>query len=78
MIFDPIPIDFIKKLKDKAGVSLNDVLLTAWSHAVHQYCHHQKCPVLKQKGSNILHRTLMTYGFPNGTTSPAQALQNGW
>jgi len=78
IVFDPIPIDFVKKIKSKAGVSFNDVLLAAWSQAIHEFCIHQGCPVIKQKGRNAYCRALMTFGFPNNTSDPSLVLRNGW
>jgi hypothetical protein len=78
IIFDPIPIDFIKEIKSKANVSLNDVLLAAWSHAIREYCYSQKCPVIKSRGEKALCRATMTYGFPNGSSHPALAMRNLW
>ncbi len=76
IIFDPIPIEFVKKIKNKAGVSFNDVLLAAWSQAIREFCISQRCPVIKQ--SNACCRALMTFGFPNNETDPRLAVGNGW
>lgn len=80
VVFDPIPLDFVKEIKDSAGVSLNDVLLTAWTHAIYEYCHLQECLVVKGKKTNdILFRALMTVGFPHKKSSDsAEVMQNSW
>ena len=76
-MFDPIPLDFIKKIKDKAGTGLNSVLLAAWSHAVHEYCLIQECPLMKSKSKNLRFRALLTFGFPHKhSTDPFDVLEN--
>ena len=77
-MFDPIPLDFIKEVKDTAKVSLNDVLLGALSHAISEYCHSQNCPVIDKKGEKLLFRVLMPVGFPHKITNPADSLKNNW
>ena len=79
IIFDPIPLDFIKKIKDQAGVGLNSVLLAAWSHAVHEFCHIKECPLFKSKKENLRFRVLLTFGFPHKHKSdPMEILDNNW
>ena len=78
VVFDTVPLDFIKAIKNAAEVSLNDVLLTTWSRAVHEYCTIQKCPVLKEKGEKLLYRILMPFGFPHKNNDPVSALRNTW
>lgn len=78
LVFDKIPLDFIKALKNAAGITLNDVLLTTWSRTVHEYCTMQECPVLKKKGENLLYRTLLPFGLPNKSEDPELALRNTW
>ena len=77
-VFDTVPLDFIKAIKNAAEVSLNDVLLTTWSRAVHEYCAIQECPVLKEKGEKLLYRILMPFGFPHKNNDPVSALRNTW
>ena len=79
IIFKPIPLDFIKQIKDKARVSLNDVLLTIWSHAVHEYCNIRDCDIINNKKERILFRVMMTYGFAHKKNSDAaEAIRNQW
>ncbi len=78
MVFDPVPLDYVKAIKSAAGISLNDVLLSAWSRTVHEYCAIQNCPELKEKGEKLLYRVLMPVGFPNKSEDPVSALRNTW
>lgn len=78
IIFPPFPIDIIKKLKDKAGVSLNDVLLAVWSQTAEDYCKLHDCPILKKRGENVLNRCMMTYGFPEKSNDYENAIGNRW
>lgn len=65
IFLDPIPLDFIKELKTKAGVTLNDVLLAAYSQALNRICTEQGCGVLKRKKSKTQCRVLMPYAMPS-------------
>jgi diacylglycerol O-acyltransferase len=62
--FEPIPLHFVKDLKNAAGVSINDVIYTCLSQAVHDYLKEQDDPVLKAKGTSLLCRTLMPMALP--------------
>lgn len=64
VFIDPIPLDFVKELKAKAGVTLNDVLLAAYSQTLHRICTEQRCEVLKRKKSKTQCRVLMPYAMP--------------
>jgi hypothetical protein len=46
LLFPTIPLSFVKELKNAAGVTVNDVLMTATSQAIHDYCVQHKCPTL--------------------------------
>ena len=78
IVFDPIPLDFVKNVKDAAKVSLNDVLLGALSHAIDEYCRFQDCPVIEKKSEKLLFRVLMPVGFPHKTVNPTDSLRNKW
>jgi hypothetical protein len=52
IIFPRVPLDFVKKLKSAAGVTVNDIIMTAVSQAIHDYCVSQDCFVLAS-GNNI-------------------------
>ena len=64
VIFPTLPLDFIKQLKIAAGVTVNDILMTAVSQAIHDYCKEQNDTVLEEKGSQIQCRALLPVGFP--------------
>ena len=64
VIFPTVPLDFIKQLKSAAGVTVNDILMTAVSQAIHDYCKEQNDTVLEGKGSDIQCRALLPVGFP--------------
>ncbi len=65
VISEDIPLNFVKDIKNKANVSLNDVLLTAVSQAIHDFCIHHKCPVIQRFGEETTCRGLLMTGFPN-------------
>ena len=81
VIFPTIPLDFIKRLKTAAKVSVNDILMTAVSQAIHGYCEAQNDPVLAKKGPSIQCRALLPVGFPrspNELNDPGTAMRNIW
>ena len=78
VIFDSFPHSFVKAIKDKAGVSLNDVLVSALSQAIHEYCKHHKCPILEEYGEKTQGRALIVYAFPNRNDSKDTVIRNGW
>jgi NRPS condensation-like uncharacterized protein len=43
IIFPRAPLDFVKKLKSAAGVTVNDIIMTAVSQAIHDYSASQDC-----------------------------------
>ncbi len=64
--FEKISLKFVKKLKKKANVSLNDILMAALSQAIHDLCvDHQECPVIREMGEKTLCRALILSGFPS-------------
>jgi diacylglycerol O-acyltransferase len=52
IIFPNVPLDLIKNLKSAAGVTVNDIIMTAVSQAIHDYCTSQDCPVLLATASS--------------------------
>jgi len=78
LFFDPVPMSFIKDLKNKAGVSINDILLTLWSHTIHSFCDYHDCPVMTKLTEKVLCRALLTLAFPNSNFDKADALRNKW
>jgi len=77
--FEPVPLDFVKAMKTAANVSLNDVVYTCISQALHDYLMEQDDPALKEKGTDLLCRTLMALAFPpNAEADKATSLRNQW
>lgn len=79
--FVDTPIDFVKNMKTAANVTINDVLFTCLSQAIHEYLIREKCPVLKEQGTKLLCRSLMPIAFPQPThlrMDKEQALRNKW
>lgn len=81
VIFPTVPLDFVKKLKSAAGVTVNDILMTAVSQAIHDYCKSQGDEVLASKGSSIQCRGLLPVGFPRSQdelNDTYNAMRNMW
>ena len=77
--FEPVPLHFVKDLKNAAGVSINDVIYACLSQAVHDYLKEQDDPVLKAKGTSLLCRTLMPIALPGRKANDkATLLGNRW
>lgn len=81
VIFPTVPLQFIKDLKQSAGVTVNDILMAAVSHAIYAYCRLQKDSVLEAKKSGIQCRALLPVGFPrdqNELNDKSTAMKNLW
>ncbi|KAL3768781.1 hypothetical protein ACHAWU_006882 [Discostella pseudostelligera] len=81
IIFPTMPLEFIKQLKIAAGVTVNDILLTAVSQTIHDYCQFHNDAVLAKKGSAIQCRALLPVGFPRSTeelNDKYTAMRNLW
>ncbi|CAB9515820.1 expressed unknown protein [Seminavis robusta] len=64
VLFPTVPLKLIQSIKNTARVSVNDVIVTCLSQAIHDYCQEQNCPVLKQKGPNLQCRVLVASALP--------------
>lgn len=64
IIFDSIPLAFVKAIQKKASVTFNDVIVSALSQSIYDYCKDSNCPLIKKHGVNLRCRTAMTVGFP--------------
>lgn len=64
VIFPTVRFDFIKNLKNKAGVTVNDILYTATGGAIRRYCEKKGEKSDKQFASEVLSRCLMPVAFP--------------
>jgi hypothetical protein len=81
VIFPTIPLEFVKQLKTAANVTVNDLLMTAVSQAITDYCKSQNDAVLSEKGSSIKCRALLPVGFPRSPeelSDPGTAMRNIW
>jgi diacylglycerol O-acyltransferase / wax synthase len=82
ILFPTIRLDFIKRLKNKASVTINDLLFTVMSGAILRYCQAKEDPMLtgrsKQKVSN---RALIPLAFPRPSEELEDyhtAMRNKW
>jgi len=79
VMFDPIPLDFVKSLKNELGVSLNDIMITAISRAIRDYCLHRRCTVLQEKGAKVRCRTIINIAAPDESNDDKSCiLRNRW
>lgn len=79
MVFPTLPLDFVKAIKNAAKVSINDVLFTCLSQAIRDYLEEQECPVVKERGANLLCRALIAAVLPRPVRNAAtETLQNKW
>jgi hypothetical protein len=79
--FMDTPLDFVKEIKNAANVTINDVLYTCLSQAIHEYLVNEKCPVLVQHGSKLQCRALMPVAFPRSPEEmqdKEETLRNKW
>lgn len=78
IIFDQVPMDFVKAIKREAGISFNDVLVVALSQAIHDFCRHSDCAVIKKHGAKARCRAILTFGFPSNHEDLNDIIHNGW
>jgi len=81
ILFHNVPLEFIKELKNAAEVTVNDIILTALSQAIHDYCVKHDDPVLQKKGKRVRFRALMPVAFPRSDkdkSDPSRAMRNRW
>lgn len=81
LIFNTVPLDFIKDLKNASNVTVNDIMFTALSQAIHDYCQENNDGLIEKKGSKVQFRALMPIAFPRPqevTNDFSQALYNKW
>lgn len=60
----PMPLDFVKELKNAANVTINDVLYACLSQTINDYLVEQECPVFKARGNKLQCRALIPVGIP--------------
>lgn len=85
--FVPTSLEFVKKLKTAASspenggkkVTVNDVLFTVISQAIHDFLKEENDPVLESKKEQLRCRTLLPMALPRpSTTDKAKAMRNFW
>jgi hypothetical protein len=79
--FEPIPLEFVKRLKTAAGegVTVNDIMFTMISQAIHDYLEEEDDPLLKSKGEVLKCRALLPVAMPRTKTlEKARTLRNLW
>lgn len=80
IFFPTLKLQYIKDLKSKAGVTLNDVLLSATAGAIRRYCVAKSCSVVNDN-SPLLCRALMPFAFPRSpeeASCPSRGMRNYW
>jgi WS/DGAT C-terminal domain/Wax ester synthase-like Acyl-CoA acyltransferase domain len=81
VILPVVPLAFVKELKNAATVTVNDIVMTAVSQAIHDLCESQSCPVLLAKQGSLQSRALLPVALPRTAPDledPATALKNRW
>ena len=69
----------MKEIKNNACVTINDILTTALSQAIHHFCKHSDCQVLKNYGRKVRCRSLITFGFPSDQNADINdVVHNTW
>ena len=64
---------------NKNKVTFNDVLVTALSQSIHDFCKNQECEGLNKRGKGVRCRATMTFGFPSDESVDINdAIHNGW
>jgi len=74
-------VDFIKNLKNVAGVSFYDVVYTCFCRAIQDYLKLKSCPVFKAKKKNVKCRSLTPVSIPMSAdmrTDKARVIENQW
>jgi len=77
-----LKLDFVKKLKNAAGVTVNDVVLCGVTGALKRYCQARKDPAMSSEFSKKLQmRALIPVAFPRGREEQEDmdiAMSNKW
>ena len=82
VVFPTVKLDFIKSIKNKAHVTVNDVLLSAFTGAISKYCTKRGDPLMKgELAKKLINRCLMPVSLPRPLeqySDPITALRNYW
>lgn len=80
--FPTIKLDVVKAIKNKAKVTLNDVMMSLTSGVIHRYCEYRKDPLLTQTHKKTLqNRALVPFAFPRKPKEimdPHVGMRNNW
>lgn len=80
IVFPTVKLEFIKSIKNKAHVTVNDVLLSIFTGALWRYCENRKDPATQGKAAAKLStRCLMPVSLPRPSeqySNPVTALRN--
>lgn len=76
--FPSLHLEFVKSIKNAAGVTVNDVMLAITAGAIRRYCEANKDPALLRA---VQTRALVPVAFPRSSAAakdPTSALRNYW
>ena len=80
IFFPTLKLEFVKNLKNKAMVTVNDVLLSATSGAIRKYCESRGDPLMAANCRPI-NRALIPVAFPRlekELNDPVRSMRNKW
>ena len=79
IIFPTLNLEFVKEIKNKADVSLNDVLLSATTGALRKFSEKLNDPAISKSNKNTVQlRALLPVAFPRTMEDFSKALRNKW
>lgn len=79
ILFPTLNLEFVKEIKNKAGVSLNDVLLSTTTGALRKFSEKLNDPVVSKSNKKIPQlRALLPVAFPRSMVDASKALRNKW
>eukprot|EP01035_Chromulina_nebulosa_P019941 gene19941-25907_t len=79
ILLPTLKLEFIKGLKNKANVTVNDILLSCLTGAIVKYCEHFNDPIIHNP--SIVNRALLPVAFPRSSDAlhdSEEALINKW
>lgn len=81
VMLEPLPLEFVKELKNAANLTLNDIMFACLSQTIHDYLLEQDCPVLDAQGDKLQCRALIPVGIPPSqevAQDKTRILRNKW
>lgn len=81
VIFPTLQLDFVKELKNKANVTVNDLYMAALTGAIRKYCAHRGDPLASTQRAPLRCRALLPVAFPRTPAELAdksRCLRNKW